>query len=692
MKKKKLLVTIFAAMMAASVAMMSFTACGNNPSSGDQTTGSESAGSGSTGEGNQSSGSQQSGSVTLTKVSAMSKIPTTASASATGDSNAHFASTTLATQASSDSYSQYRNEDFYIEVKFNNPNNYKIAKFTINYAGNDYTFTSRNFESGSSYSCVYVKVPATYNNTAYTEYTVSDVVYEKGSTKQTLDVQENNSVLVGVKDKRGDNFMQQSTFEYNDSTQSYSMNAISSEYVHNGVLEIPATYNGKPVTTIGTYAFIYEDIQEVVIPDSVTTIESFAFYNCKALTKVTIGTENSKLVFSGEKSFYGCDNISKVNYNGSIAGWMQIGFMHSVDIQDAYLFQDTCNTNARFSNPVYYARDLYINNELLTEVVVPSGITRVLQCTFMRCISLASVTLNDYVKTIGYRAFDNCTGLSGIDLKSVEVIDRYAFSGCWGLTSITIPATVTKINGVGKDDFAAFYAVQKLVEVYNLSNLPITAKQSGNGDIGYYADTVYNSVQTANITENSNGLLWYTKSDEADKIYLIGYQGTATEITIPNTYNNRQVVIKDCAFAGNNTIEKVTLADGFTAVPDRMFAYCRSLKSVVLPDTIESIGEKAFYYSTITSLTLPAACTFIGENAFNETVDLTLTIQSKTLTFGLQPFNKCKNLHIIYSGTYSEWTNLTEDFSNVASTTTYKGALYGVKTLTVTCQDSTYSD
>jgi hypothetical protein len=687
MKGKKFLINLVAILTTLTLSASVFAGC--NPSSntgdGDQTS-TEQPDESNTNTGNnkgQDSGTAGNGTQVGTSVSYLGMKAGSSVSSLS--SKAKTTSVARAITAYADTnYSQYRGEDFYINVQFSNPNNYKITKFSLTYAGEKFTYTSNNFESGSTCSNIYVKVPAEYYDAQYTDYTISDITYAEDTTVKAVKVDNNDTVRVGINDIR-EGYVAEAEFTLNaDGT--YTMTAVSDKYIKDGVLTIPQTYNDKQVTAIGNYAFTYEAIKEVIIPDSITEIGNYAFYNCKSLTKITVG---SGVKHIGYMAFYGCTATNYVNYTGTIAQWMQIEFNETVEEQLANMEWGYFNTNSRYSNPVYNSRNLYFNDVLLTEVTVPDEIDRVLQCTFMRCISLNKIILHDGIKTIGYRAFDNCCGLSDIDLCSIETIDAYAFSGCWGLTNITIPSTVTKINGTGKSG-GAFYAVQKLVEVYNLSDLNITAGMSGYGDVAYYADNVYNDTQTVNIQQDSDGFLWYTKQGESDNIYLIGYNGTATEIEIPYTYNDKQVIIKDCAFAGNNTIVKVTLADGFTQIPDRMFAYCRSLKTVVLPESITALGEKAFYYSTIESLVLPEACTQLGVDAFNVCDNVTITIKSKSMTFLNHAFYGIKNLTINFGGTKAEWAAIAEDdFVNAAS---YKGVMYNVNNYTVICSDGNYLD
>ena len=115
-----------------------------------------------------------------------------------------------------------------------------------------------------------------------------------------------------------------------------------------------------------------------------------------------------------------------------------------------------------FSNPLYCAGgNLFLNGELVIELVIPDGITTINNYAFSYCTSITSVTIPDSVTTIGDSAFYWCTNLTSVTIPdSVTIIGSRAFYYCSKLTSVTIG------NGLTTIGWETFYACSNLKTVY----------------------------------------------------------------------------------------------------------------------------------------------------------------------------------------------------------------------------------
>ena len=189
-------------------------------------------------------------------------------------------------------------------------------------------------------------------------------------------------------------------------------------------------------------------------------------------------------------------------------------------------------------------------------------------------------TSND---VIGDRAFLGCSVLTSLTLPAgITKIGSYAFRGCSGLTSLTLPAGITSIGD------NAFWGCNGLKEVRFCIN--------GNLD-------TYLTKGHPYIYVYSCGIKYYINDKEI------------TSIEIPSNVTT----LGDCVFQGCSGLTSLTLPAGITSIGDGAFAGCSGLTSLNLPAGITEIGGRAFQgCSGLTSLTLSAGITKIGDDAFND--------------------------------------------------------------------------
>ena len=203
------------------------------------------------------------------------------------------------------------------------------------------------------------------------------------------------------------------------------------------------------VTNISEQAFQdCTSLASVTIPQSVTSIGAVAFDNCKNLTDVTIGEGVTSI---GQAAFNGCTNLKSITIPESVKSIGSMAFqgcynLEKVNISSigAWCDIDFKDVNSK-SNPLSQAKGLYLNNELITDLTIPNGVTTIKKEAFRGCTSLTSITIPDSVTSINNYAFRSCTGLKNVTIpNSVTSIGQYAFAGT-NLTSIIIPDGVTSI-------------------------------------------------------------------------------------------------------------------------------------------------------------------------------------------------------------------------------------------------------
>jgi len=367
--------------------------------------------------------------------------------------------------------------------------------------------------------------------------------------------------------------------------------------------------------SIGTYAFYgCSSLTSIAISDSVTSIGSDAFNNCSSLTSITIPDSVTSIGFS---AFAGCSSLTSV-YTADIAAWANISFANS------------------YANPLYYAKNLYLNSELVTELIVPEYTTNIRSYAFYNCSSLTSITLPDSLTSIGSYAFEGCSSLTSITIPdSVTSIGSSAFGGCRSLTSITLPFVGNSFAGTSNTHFGYIFGANT-----------------------YYSNSSYvpPSLKTVIITK-ATSIGFGAFYDCSRLTYMIlpfvitpfGYIFGSSNSSIPSSLKTviitKATSIGSDAFRGCSSLTSITIPDSVTSIGSYAFEGCRA--AIIWGDnpTITTIGNSAFWDYQGNSLTIPDSVTSIGSDAFERCSNLTsIVIGSSVETIGDSAFRYCSSL------------------------------------------------
>ena len=200
---------------------------------------------------------------------------------------------------------------------------------------------------------------------------------------------------------------------------------------------IPSTYEGLPVKSIGKEAFENcTELTSITIPNSVTSIEREAFKNCRNLTSITI--PNSVMSIDSD-TFYGCTGLTSITIPKTVTAIADRAFSGCTNIENVYISDIGAWCEMGFgwdaATPLYYGASLYLNGELVTDLVIPEGVTKIEKFAFAWCKDLNSVTIPSSVTSIGNGAFTFCQNLTSVVIpQSVSEIGYGVFYRCSNLT------------------------------------------------------------------------------------------------------------------------------------------------------------------------------------------------------------------------------------------------------------------
>jgi len=439
-----------------------------------------------------------------------------------------------------------------------------------------------------------------------------------------------------------------------------SYDSYSNEYSGNVVIPESVTYNGNTysVTRIGDLAFVYcRGLTSVTIPNSVTSIGGSAFCGCSGLTNVTIPNSVTSI---GRSAFLSCSGLTSITIPNSVTSIGSSAFEYCSGLTSVKVpatdFSKFCRVinlvHSEIGNPRITMID-FDGNEI-TEYSVPEGVTSIGDRAFDYCSGLTSITIPNSVTSIGDYAFENCSGLTSITIgNSVTSIGGWAFSGCSGLKSVYISDLAAWCN-ISFSDNPLYYAHHLFLNGEEIKDLVIPNSVTSiggsafSGCYGLTSITIPNSV-TSIGREAFYGCSGLTSITIPNSVTSIGegafYECSGlTSITIPNSVTS----IGGGAFNGCSGLTSVTIPNSVTSIGGSAFYNCSGLTSVSIPNSVTSIGSYAFYNcSGLTSVSIPNSVTSIGSYAFEYCSGLTSIKISAT---DFSEFCRVKNLVLPYIG------------------------------------------
>lgn len=519
---------------------------------------------------------------------------------------------------------------------------------------------------------------------------------------------------------------------------------------------IPATYNNLPVHRIGSGAFRNcSTMESITFSENITTVGEDAFAGCTSLVSVYIKDiptflsinfsyggalqYATELYLGGElvrdfvipegvesvsdNLFDGYQTLESVTFPASLKTVGSSAFRDCTNLKKVTCFDIASWCEIQFSsgdsNPLYYAKALYVGEELLTNLVLPETLLKIPSYAFYHCESIVSVTIPDTVEAIGYGAFGGCTSLAttkdnglnyignknnpylvllsaDADLteatvhESCKVIHSSAFNPAKQMTSVQIAKNVVEI---GQHAFLNCTALSDLKFLGGSDSRLRTIGESAFSGCVALENLEISSVALETVGRRAfhkcTGLKNVTFSN-CDKLTTIGgyafYQcESLASVVFEHMVDGNWLTIQECVFYECKALTTIKLPKKLKAIEFMAFYRCESLAYIEIPEYNKKIGASAFlnckalkqvvfidymYYGSSSQMTSIEEQAFSGCSALESIV---LPDSGRSLSVGRNAFYGCENLRTIYCshnrGTaHHGWIVNTIDGSNVAFT------------------------
>lgn len=400
-------------------------------------------------------------------------------------------------------------------------------------------------------------------------------------------------------------------------------------------LAIPST-----VTIIDNSAFEYCSINRMTIPDSVIKIGANPFYGIKELEclsehfiledNVLYSKDRKELVICNtvKKDFYvpkGVEVIRPLAFNDSKAESVVLPETMNEIGKEAFCRSKLKSIRLPASIKTI-GQDAFSFSDL-ESIYLPDGITQIEKQAFMWCEKLKEIHFPENLETIGERGFYLCRELANVELpEKLREIGNAAFSQCHRMKEISLPKS---IETIGSNPFAL------------ISDLKISCQSpsfSLEDGILYSAD-------------GKRVICFVGKEHDiriCEGVEVIGtYAFNSTNITSISLPSTIQVIEKG-AFGNCEKLRNINLPDSVLYIGEDSFERCKNLSVVTLPSQLKEISASTFFGSGIKEILLPDYLETIGNKAFSCCRHLKkIKIPSQTKAIGKEAFNACESLESI---------------------------------------------
>lgn len=372
-----------------------------------------------------------------------------------------------------------------------------------------------------------------------------------------------------------------------------------------GVLVVPSKLGGAPVTKIGFAAFYCTKSSEIVLPDSVVTLEDNAFCDTKA----------SRIVLPSSIRRVGNDVLKDSTWFDR----QKDGPLYLDNILLGFKNRNEMSTEGAFAvkeGTRVIAKGVFENTDF-SEVTLPDSVSFIGEDAFLGCSKLTRITIPKHLVAIGSRAFDGCEALA-TDLvfpEGTQEIGDCAFRECLKIESVTFPLS---IEIIGCDAFE--HCPLKITTLP-----PFSASAYISFELPHTIESVKLIGNWTHIPEKlfsqRRNLKKIVLTDGITKVGDGAFEDCESleEIQIPDTV----LQISNSAFSNCGKLRHVKLPSQLKSISNSLFSRCTSLESVVIPLGVTNIESYAFSdCPSLKSISIPDSVDVIADNAFDKSCHL----------------------------------------------------------------------
>lgn len=394
------------------------------------------------------------------------------------------------------------------------------------------------------------------------------------------------------------------------------------------------------ISNIAARAFFQcTGLTSVVIGDGVNSISWEVFANCNGLTNVSLG---NNLTYIGQRAFMGCNNLVTVTIPDSVTTLETEAFRNCYGLTSFTLGNGLTSISNNLFQGCVSLDTVIVPNTItsigssafsgctgLTHLTIGGGVTSIGISAFSGCTALSTVVFNDGVTSIGDNVFSNCTNLTTVIFPStVSSIGSNTFLGCTSLDSVNIPNSVTSIGSHAFEGCTGLSFVTIGKGVTSIGGCAFR-NCTGLNSVIFNADSCTSVSSGATRTFlNCNNITSFVFGDNVKVIppaLCNGLSGLTT-IVIPDSVVSIGVdAFRGCSgltsveYNAINSIINTPAHINYEDTRNRIFDNNSSINSFVFGDNVQVIPAYLCVVMTnLTSVTIPAAVTSIGSYAFRD--------------------------------------------------------------------------